>query len=353
MNSYNVRFWKTMRKKRGGTAPFMVRWVVEGKVHHRVFATAELADSFRSELVHAARQGEAFDIESGMPESNLRIGNGISWYSHAVEYVDARWGKVSGKQRISIAETLVAVTPVLVKDRRGMPERTALRAALYHWAFNKQNRDNAQPDADVKAALEWIARASIPIGDVAEYDWITAALDACASKLDGTAAASAYFSRRRRVLYNVLRYATSKKRIRTNPLDSDLDWKAPDEDVCDEIDPAVVASPMQVRELLTAVSYAGWRRGPRLVAFFACMYYAMMRPGEVVALQEHDCDLPEQGWGRLMLGGSRPTVGTEWTDSGQVHETRGLKGRPRRAKDPSRFRLNWSRSFVHTSPDTE
>lgn len=332
MNSYNVRFWKTMKKKRGGAAPYMVRWVVEGKVHHRVFSTAELADSFRSELVHAARQGEAFDVETGMPESKTRTQNSVTWYAHAMDYVDARWNRVSGKQRISIAETLTAVTPVLVRDRRGMPDAQTLRTALYRGAFNKHNRDDGQLPGELTAALDWIAKASVPLAELTEYDRITAALEACASKLDGTPAAPAYFSRRRRVLYNVLRYAVSKKRLTANPLDADLDWKAPEEDVCEEIDPAVVASPAQVRELLTAVSYAGWRRGPRLVAFFACMYYAMMRPSEVIALRLDDCTLPESGWGRLMLGNSKPAVGIEWTDDGRVHEARGLKGRPRKAK---------------------
>src|SRR4051812_6618826 len=77
----------------------------------------------------------------------------------------------------------------------------------------------------------------------------------------------------------------------------------------------------RAHELLAAVTYAGYRRGGHFVAFYACMY-AMMRPGEVIALRRQDCELPEQGWGRLMPGESRPTVGRGWTDSGQVHEAR-------------------------------
>jgi integrase len=134
------------------------------------------------------------------------------------------------------------------------------------------------------------------------------------------------------VLYNVVKYAVTRKRLKANPIDG-LDWKAP-EAPFEEVDPAVVASPAQVRELLAAVTYAGYRRGGHLVAFYACMYYAMMRPGEVIALRRQDCDLPDDGWGRLMLGESRPTVGRDWTDNGQVHEARGLKGRPRKAKRP-------------------
>lgn len=330
VKSYNVRFWK-ISKRKDGAANYLVRWVVERKIFPRHFVTRELADSFRSQLMQAARGGEAFDTETGLPESMTRAGHGVTWYQHAIEYVDARWDRVSGKQRISIAETLTAVTPALVKDKRGMPDSKVLREALYRWAFNKQRRDLDKPP-EVEAALKWVSKASVPVADLAEYDSITAALERCASKLDGKAAAPGYYSRRRRVLYSVLKYAVTKKRLREHPIDG-LDWKAP-ESPHEEVDPATVASPTQVRELLTAVTYSGWRRGPRLAAFFACMYYAMMRPGEVIALQQDDCLLPAEGWGRLMLGRSRPTVGREWTDTGQVQEARGLKGRPSKAKRP-------------------
>ncbi|MFC6677895.1 hypothetical protein ACFQE7_18295 [Nonomuraea ferruginea] len=307
MKSYRVRIWKISTKKTGGR-PHMVRWVVEDKVFSELFTTWELADSFRADLKRAAQNGEAFDTETGMPDSKARAQNAMTWYAHVCDYVDTRWSKVSGRQRISIAETLAAVTPLLVRDRRGAPDARVLRSALYQWAFNKQHRDSDKPE-DIAEALQWIAKASVPVTELADYDRITSALDGCARKLDGTAASAGYYSRRRRVLFNVLRYAVFKKRLAKNPLSEELDWKPPEAEVCEEIDPSVVASPEQVQELLTAVSYAGWRRGDRLVAFFACMYYAMMRPSEVAAL-------------RLGLHPSRKGVGTAYpqrlsTDCGQ------------------------------------
>jgi len=49
----------------------------------------------------------------------------------------------------------------------------------------------------------------------------------------------------------------------------------------------VVVNPRQARELLAAVTYVGrpWR-GRHLRAFFACMYFAALRPGEVKALRK-------------------------------------------------------------------
>jgi integrase len=62
-----------------------------------------------------------------------------------------------------------------------------------------------------------------------------------------------------------------------------------------------------------------------------------MRPAEIAALKEGDCLLPPEGgeaageWGELLLGESRPEVGSGWTDSGESYEKRGLKRRARRA----------------------
>jgi integrase len=74
------------------------------------------------------------------------------------------------------------------------------------------------------------------------------------------------------------------------------------------------------------VTYVGKRgRGKRLMAFFARMYYAAMRPAEVIGLRRQDCWLPPTGWGRITLAKSRPEVTRKWTDSGDAHEERGLK----------------------------
>ncbi len=65
-----------------------------------------------------------------------------------------------------------------------------------------------------------------------------------------------------------------------------------------------------------------------LMALYACMYFAALRPAEAVALRQQDCHLPETGWGRLTLETSRPEVNRRWTDTASAHEERGLKHRP-------------------------
>jgi len=110
-----------------------------------------------------------------------------------------------------------------------------------------------------------------------------------------------------------------------------LSWKPPK--VSEVVDRRVVVNPRQARELLTAVTYVGQqRRGPqsrgqRLMALYACMYFAGLRPGEAVALRQQDCYLPETGWGRLTLQKSRPEVNRRWADTASAHDERGLKHR--------------------------
>jgi integrase len=69
---------------------------------------------------------------------------------------------------------------------------------------------------------------------------------------------------------------------------------------------------------------SGEYRGPP-----GCMYYAALRPEEVVDLRRNNlASLPDQGWGELVLTNSEPRSGTWWTDSGSARERRELKHRP-------------------------
>jgi integrase len=129
----------------------------------------------------------------------------------------------------------------------------------------------------------------------------------------------------------VIRYAVELEELPASPLDR-LSWKPPK--VSETVDRRVVVNPSQARELLTAVTYVGQRgagqrsRGQRLMALYACMYYAALRPAEAVALGRDDCYLPGTGWGRITLARSRPEVTRRWTDTASAHDERGLKHRP-------------------------
>ena len=157
------------------------------------------------------------------------------------------------------------------------------------------------------------------------------ALDVCGRKLDGSAAAPEYYRRRRRTFYAALKYAVREKHLPANPLDGadDPEWKAPE--VSGVVDRRRVANPAQMGALLDAIRATGRTQGPRLVALYGCMYYGMLRPSEAASLALDECRLPDDGWGLLEFSEVRSAAGREWTDDGEVHETRGPKGGPRNA----------------------
>jgi integrase len=96
------------------------------------------------------------------------------------------------------------------------------------------------------------------------------------------------------------------------------------------IDRRSVVNHRQARALLDAVA-AQKPSGPRLVAFFGLIYYAALRPEEAVNLRWNDLFLPPEGnegmWGELRLSESAPYVGRQWTDDGDLRDTRALKHR--------------------------
>ncbi len=114
-----------------------------------------------------------------------------------------------------------------------------------------------------------------------------------------------------------------RRLLSRNPI-TNLSWKAPR--TVQTVDRRVVVNPEQARSLLDAV-----RRekpsGRRLVAFFAAMYYAALRPAEAATLRKVNLALPEAGWGELVLETSTPTAGASWTDSRRRREERQMKHR--------------------------
>ncbi|NNJ03030.1 site-specific integrase [Streptomyces sp. PKU-MA01144] len=339
MKSYDVRVWG-IRQRNSKKAPFQVRWTVSGKVHQEPFATKTLADARRSALITAQRAGEAFDVASGLPVSELREATSPTWYEHACAYALMKWPASAAKHRASIAEALAAVTVSFVSTQRGAPDRAVLRGALQAWAFRMvldpatgehvNRKDAEEPPAEVARALAWVSDNSLKVVDVAESDAVRAALRALSKTLAGKQAADNTVRRKRAVLSNAFRYAIERDLLTANPLDR-IDWTPPE--TTDEVDFEFVPGPEQAAELLDAVQEIS-ARGRHLYAFFGCMYYAAMRPAEVAGLKRTNCKLPAQGWGELVLSKSRPEVGSGWTDDGKSYEERGLKRRARRATRP-------------------
>jgi integrase len=323
--TYEIRFWD-IKVLKNGKRRYGIRWVTGPKRHSRYYETKALANSRRSELMQAARRGEAFDIESGLPVSELKRRDDVSFLEFAQSYMDMKWPTAAATTRGSLVEALATAGAVFVRGAPGRPDIRELRQALTARILPPTTRHH-DLQHDEQRTVDWLRRQSRPLADLTEPAAVRDVLDALAAKLDGTPVAATVYRRKRAVLFNLFSYAVERQLLTDNPL-ARVTRATPK--MIDQIDPRVVANPSQIRELLTAVTYVGTRnrdRGAHLHAFFATVYYAAARPAEVLALRETDCKLPDTGWGELALGESRPAAGKRWTDSGEVHDRRGLKHR--------------------------
>ena len=325
MDRYDIRFWDIKKNGTGASARFRVRWALDGHEHHRSFKDRTLAGNFLDGLKDAARDRRPFSPVTGLPEDEASEGEEaepVSWYEHARAYAEAKWDHLAPVSRRSVAEALVTVTVALTTRQKGAPEAKVLRQALFSWAFNPATRDTAPPE-HIEAALDWAARASLPVTALDDSTVTRKALTACGKTLTGKAAAATTQRRKRSVLYNALGYAVELGHLPSNPVDR-IQWTAPE--VAQSVDRRVVVSPAQAAALLAAVRGQG-ERGEHLEAFFGCLYYAALRPSEAVMLREGDLHLSGKGWGRIDLSASASRAGTAWTDEGTARQERGLKHR--------------------------
>ncbi|WP_436837496.1 tyrosine-type recombinase/integrase [Micromonospora rifamycinica] len=327
MSSYEVRIHAILTNSLAGKKKsYTVRWRIAGKSFRNTYATRALAESFRSKLVVAQREGTAFDEKSGLPEPMARELNARNWYDLAVAFVDMKWSRAAATQRKSIADALTTATLALLATSRGVPDDAEIRHALYTWTFNKAQRDRANgvPPERLAPVIRWLAANTLSLSDVANPATTRKALDALTVRIDGGPAAANTVARKRAVLYSALKYAVELRYLDAHPMDF-IQWRAPKN--TDHVDRKVVVNPKQARSLLSAVR----NRDPHLEGFFACMYFAALRPSEVIHLRADECELPDDGWGWLHLSGSTQQVGEDWSDSGTSLEDRELKHRAKKA----------------------
>jgi integrase len=327
----DVKIWNIQEKTDRKKPSWEVRWKTANRRHAVVRRTKALAQTFWSDLRQAAKNGEEFDVESGLPDSMTEKEPEPepepprTFLALAQEFVTKRWPHAAPKTRDSMTDALATVIPALAKQEvPGRPSPKDLRSALRRYILLPADK-RPEPAAQFTDAAKWLEAASLPVPDLSQAKVIRSALDALTVNLDGTKSSANTISRKRAVLHSILEYAVEGEELPSNPLHK-ISWTPPK--TTQTVDPRVVVNQKQARSLLDAVTRAGGRgRGERLAAMFACMYYAAMRPAEVVALHKADCLLPASGWGSITLARSRPEVNIQWSDTGATHEERSLKHR--------------------------
>ncbi|MFF4623861.1 tyrosine-type recombinase/integrase [Nonomuraea jabiensis] len=348
--SYDVRIWKIEVYKGAEVSTYTVRWRVAKAAFRAPFRLKAQAESFKAEIMVAANKGEAFSVEDGRPLSWKRDEQSVSWFTLVCAYMDAKWPYASGNHRKSIAEALTDATEALSAGDNGRPDQKELRAALRGWVFSTRTRDGEKrprkdqnpairwlvPPAHIEHVIRWLQNNTIDVHELTQprrgADLTRSVLDRISRTQDGTAAAGNTVKRKRQVLNNLFKFAIEINALEENPLHN-ITWTRPKTE--EAVDPGVVANPNQARAILSEVGKEG-AMGKRLAAFFGCMYYAALRPEEVIDLRkENIVNLPQgDGWGEFILTNADPEVGTKWTDDGSARQRRGLKHRAPKGKRP-------------------
>lgn len=92
------------------------------------------------------------------------------------------------------------------------------------------------------------------------------------------------------------------------------------------VDADIVLSPSQVQWLAVfCAHYGAW--GPVVICFILVMGFCGLRPGEALALERGNLELPEEGWGWLRFNRSAREVSPTWLAEGEDPSWGGLKGR--------------------------
>jgi integrase len=326
--TYDVRVYKIEVYKGAKVITYRVRWKTAHRLCKEGFRNRAQADSFRSSLLTAARKGEAFSLSTGQPISWKRDDSGVSWYALTLDYTAAKWPHAAPNHRKSIAEALTDATEAMLASTDPPYPAEDIRRVLRTWAFSDRLRGSTAPPDDLVAVEHWLRMVTEPVTDLhrpgAGTARCRALLDRISRKQDGTAAAANTANRKRAVLNNLMQYAVEVGALPVNPLKA-VKWTRPR--TLKTVDPRTVVNSDQARGLLAAVGKQD-ERGKRMVAFFGCMYYAALRPEEVIELRlDNLANLPDQGWGEMILTNSEPRSGTWWTDSGSARQRRELKHR--------------------------
>jgi integrase len=237
-----------------------------------------------------------------------------------------KWPALEPGSRRTLAEALATVTLALVSDPDGGPAYKVAFRALTGWSFNKTARGAGQPGEEFAEAIGWVEKHSLPLSSLADPKVARVAYNSTTTSHEGKPFAADTYRNKMQGLSGAIKYGIELGRLTANPLEKIC--TTPPRKVY-TVDRRVVVNPSQARALISGVRWQG-RSGPRLVGFFATLYYAGLRPSEALALRVHDCTLPaKKTWGSLCLDGSTPYVASIWTDDGEESPRKALKHRAR------------------------
>jgi hypothetical protein len=165
--------------------------------------------SVSSQLQAAIAEGLPFDLGTGLPVRWETSAD--TWWSWSQQWLLLKWPQWSGNSRRSAVESLVSLTPHLLRPGAPPPP-----PGLPDWLRNS-GFQVPKPKEDRNTQEQWLQRWSARLAEL-DPNTIETTLTAATTKLDGTVMSPEVVRRRRNTLNSVLRgQATQTARRRHSP----------------------------------------------------------------------------------------------------------------------------------------
>jgi integrase len=285
--------------------PKIVRWRIDGKDHSRAFRTKSQADRFRSRLLVAHQDGERFDRPSGLPVSWLPSRADTQVHVWARHWVAEQWPEWQPRTRRGDVYSLARFLPLVT--RRGAPSPPPeLRAYLSRTLVPRVDID---PDDECE---RWLSRWVLTLGDLDRPTLAEVSLSLGVGDA-GQPLANQTVRRYRRVAHSCIRRAVELDQIPVDP------WPPAPRGrnrrkvnrSKSAVDVRRLPSPTSVVAIIDALkSHQPGSHNYR--AMTAVVFYAGLRPSEVIMLRPRALDLPGSGWGSIAV----TEADIDWDESG-------------------------------------
>ena len=284
-----------MQDRRGSARnkqSWVVRWRVDGKLFSKSFKSRALGERFRSTLIVAHDDGEAFDAQTGAPAMWTPVSGDVLAHRWVRRWLEEQWHEWQPRTRRSALEALAKLVPLLIRSTSSTaPE--SMRSYLL---------GSLSPDVAVDENHEcekWLSRHCLVLGEL-DRELLADVDRALGIALDGAPLAPSTAGRFRKVSRSCIRRAVDVGVLAVDP------WPPPPRGrnkrklvrTKRAIDVRALPDPETMGRIIEAIA-TNQPASRTYQAMTAVAYYAGLRPSEVVMLRARSLTLPLEGWGRI------------------------------------------------------
>lgn len=284
---YGLQHRPAERPKR----PWIARWSVLGCQRSRSFRTKVEAERFRRGLLVAVESGGSFDPKNGEPTAWQPSPEALRAHEWARTWLAEQWPEWAPRTRRSAVEAISRLVPLLVA-----PTAPAAPGGLRAHLVASLAPDAEGSDDEAEA---WLRRWALPLEQVSAP--LLAVVDQrLGQTLDGQALAPTTARRFRSTSRACIRRAAELGVIASDPWPAAARGRSRRK--ATRMTRAVpirsLPDPATMARLIDAIP----SEHPASLTYqlmTAVVYYAGLRPSEVVMLRARSMELPENGWGRI------------------------------------------------------